>query len=86
MISQVHGNYNLRNRKIGNDVGKSSSIFIKNITHKMKDDNKKTRVETMRVKDSKAKKWEPKNKVQFQTSDTPKIVVQEKNSRSNLAK
>ena len=42
MISQVHSNYNLRNRTNKNDIGKSSSIFIKDITYKMKDDNKKT--------------------------------------------
>ena len=86
MISQVHSNYNLRNKTTRNYVGKPFGIFIKDITHKMKDDNKKNHVEKEKAKDSKAKKWEPKNKLQFQTSDTLKIVVQEKNSRSDLAK
>lgn len=86
MISQVHRNYNLRNRIVNNDTGKSSSIFIKDITHKMKDDSKETRVEKTKPKDSKTKKWEPKKKVQFQISDVPKTMVQEKNVGSYLAK
>lgn len=36
MISQEHRNYNLRNPIVNNDVGKPSSIFIKDVTHKMK--------------------------------------------------
>ena len=80
MISQVHSNYNLRNRTIRNDVGKPSSIFIKDITHKMKDKDKNSTIETVKIKDIKAKKWEPKRKVQFQTNETTKAIVQEKGS------
>ena len=86
MISQVHSNYNLRIRIIGSNVGKCFGIFIKDITHKMKDESNKTHTETTKAKDRKIKKWEPKNKVKFQTSNTPKIVVQEKNSASNSSK
>ena len=53
MISQVHSNYNLRNRTINNDVGKPSGIFIKDITHKMKDEDKKDDIETVKIKDIK---------------------------------
>ena len=75
MISQVHSNYNLRKRIVNNDVGKPSSIFIKDITHKTKDEDKKASVETDKIKDIKAKKWEPKKKVQFQTNETTKAIV-----------
>ena len=65
MISQVNSSYNLRSKIVGNEAGKPSSILIKDITHKMKDDNKKINVEVVKVKDSKVKKWEPKKKVQL---------------------
>lgn len=86
MISQVHSNSTLRNRTINNDVGKTSGIFIKDITHKMKYENKKATVETIKIKDSKPKKWEPKKKVQFQACETTKVVVQEKKSGPNTTK
>lgn len=62
MVSKVHSNYNLRNKTINNEVGKPSRIFIKDITHKMNDDNKKESTMTVKVKDNKNKKWEPKKK------------------------
>ncbi len=55
MISQVCSNYNLRNRIVNNDVRKPFGIFIKDIKHKMKDDDKKANVETIKIKDIKAK-------------------------------
>ena len=69
MISQVYNNYNLRSRTIGNDADKTFGIFIKDITHKMEGDSKKTHIEIAKAKDNKANKWEPKRKVKFQTSD-----------------
>ena len=48
---------------MNNDVGKPSSIFIKDVTHKMKDEDKKDNVETLKVKDINTKKCEPKKKV-----------------------
>ena len=63
MISQVYSNYNLRNQKIINDVGKPSGIFIKDITHKMKDEDKKAKVEMVRGNEARIKKWEPRKKV-----------------------
>ena len=50
MISQVHSNYNLRNRVVNNDAGKPSSVFIKDITHKMNDQNKKFNVDVPKIK------------------------------------
>ena len=41
MIYQVHINYSLRNGKVNDDARKSFGIFIKDITHKMKDESKK---------------------------------------------
>ena len=78
MISQVHSNYNLRNRIVNNDAGKPSSVFIKDITHKMNDESKKINVDVPKIKDNKVKKWEPKKKVQFQIDETTKAVVQGK--------
>ena len=49
MISQVHSNYDLRSRTIGNDAIQPSSIFIKDTTHKMEDDRKLVKL--------KYKKW-----------------------------
>lgn len=86
MIFEVYSNYNLRNRIVNNDIGKPSRIFIKDITHKMKEKNKKSTVETIKIKDSKPKKWEPKKKVQFQAYNVAKAVVQEKQSGSNTTK
>ena len=65
MISQVHSSYNLRSRIVCNEALKPYGIFIQDITHKMKDDNKKNNVETSKVKDTKVKKGEPNRKVQF---------------------
>lgn len=44
MISQVHSNYNLKNRTVNSDTSKPSGIFIKDITHKMTNDSKKVLV------------------------------------------
>ena len=63
MISQVHSDYNLRNWTIRNDIGKPSGIFIKDITHKMKDEDKKAKVEIVKGHERRTKKWEPKKKV-----------------------
>lgn len=41
MIAHMHSTYNLRNKVFNNNVGKSSGIFIKDITNKMNDENKK---------------------------------------------
>lgn len=41
----------------------------------MKDENKKATIEIVKIKDRKAKKWEPKKKVQFQESEVEKVVV-----------
>ena len=46
----MHRNYNLRNRIVNNDVEKPSSIFIKHVTHKMKDEDKKANVEIVKIK------------------------------------
>lgn len=73
MVLQVHSNYNLRN-----DTGKPSGIFIKDITQKMIDGNKKYSRMIAKVKDVKRKKWEPKKKVQFQNVEVVKTNVQDK--------
>lgn len=86
MISQVHSKYNFRNRIVNNDAGKYFGIFIKDITHKMKNDNMKANVEITKVKDRKTKKWEPKKKVQFQTNKTVKATMQEKKSGPDTIK
>lgn len=86
MISQVHSNYNLRNTIVNNEIGKTFGIFIKDITHKMKDEDKKASVETVKVKDVKTKKWEPKKKVKFQVNEIEKEIVEEKGSRSDNSK
>ena len=65
MISQVHSNYNLRNRAISNDAGRPSSVFIKVTTHKMNDQHKKVSIDVPKIKENKGQKWEPKKKVQF---------------------
>ena len=72
MISQVHSDYNLRNWTIRNDIGKPSGIFIKDITHKMKDEDKKAKVEIVKGKEENKKKWEPKRKVKFQKNEVAK--------------
>ncbi len=51
MISQVHSNYNLRNRTINNDARKPSSVFIKDITHKMNNQNKRVNEDVPKIKD-----------------------------------
>ena len=56
MISQVHSNYNLRNRTVNNDARKPSSVFIKDITHKMNDERKKINTDMPKIKDNKVKK------------------------------
>ena len=86
MISQVHSNYNLRSRIVNNDARNPSSVFIKDITHKMNDENKKININVPKIKDNKVKKWEPKKKVQFQTSETIKVVVQPKKLEPNTIK
>ena len=65
MVSQVHSNYNLRNRTVNNNTSKPPGIFIKDITHKMNNDTKKDSIVTTKVQDSKNKKWDPKKKVKF---------------------
>ena len=68
----------MRNSKINNDVGKHFGIFIKDTTHKMKDEDKKAKVDIVKIREAKTKKWEPKKKVIFQTNDAEKEIVQEK--------
>ena len=41
MVGQVHSTYYLINKIVNNIASKESSIFIKDITHKMDDENKK---------------------------------------------
>ena len=48
---------------MNNVDGMSFGIFIKEITHKMDDENKRDNLVIIKIKDSKRKKWEPKNKV-----------------------
>ena len=86
MISQFHSNYNLRNRIVNNDAGKPSNVFIKDITHKMNDESKRINIDVPKIKNNKVKKWEPKGKVQFQTNETTKLVVQGKKSGPDTIK
>ena len=65
IVAQVHSTYNLINITLNNASEKESCIFIKEIAHKMDDGNKGGNLVTIKIKDSKNKKWEPKNKVQL---------------------
>ena len=86
MISQVQSNYKIIIGIVNNDVGKPSSILIKDITHTMKNEDKKASTETIKTKDIQTRKWEPKKKVQFQTNEATKEIVQEKGSGSDATK
>ena len=52
----------------------------------MKDEDKKAKVEIVKGKEAKKKKWEPKKKVQFQKNEVAKAIVQEKGSGSDATK
>lgn len=86
MICQVHNNYNLRNRIVNNDFGKYSGIFIKDITHKMNDENKKVKVDVPTIKENKFKKSEPEKKVQFQIDEKMNVSMQGKKSKPDTIK
>ena len=78
MISQVHSNYSLRNRAIENDAEKTSSIFIKDIAHKMEGDSKKTHTKIPKAKDNKDRKWEPKKNCNFKQVTPPRQYYKKK--------
>ncbi len=86
MISQVHSNYNLRNRAINNEAGRPSSVFIKDTTHKINDQHKKVSIDVPKIKENKSRKWEPKKKVQFQIGEATKTVVQPEKSEPDVVK
>ena len=54
MISQVHSNYNWRKKIVNSDVGKPFGIFIKDITHKIKDENKEVKAKILKIKETEA--------------------------------
>lgn len=76
-ISQVHNNYNFRNKIVNSAGGNSSSIFIKDITHKMKGDTKEKDQSITKNKETNVKKWEPKRNVQNKSIELVKADVGE---------
>lgn len=86
MVAHVHHSYSLRKRTINNVVEKASGIFIKDITYKMGDRNKENNLVTIKIKDNKNKKWELKNKVQFQGVEIVEVNTLEKKINLDVIK
>ena len=69
MVAQVKSNYGLRNMTINDRFDKISSIFIKDVTHKLEKFIKAFNHYIIEVKESKEKKWEEKKSVQSSLND-----------------
>ena len=78
MVTKVQSTYNLRNRILNDNTSKSSSIFIKDVTHKSLDTKKGKCPLVVKAKSVKDKKWEPKNSFLVQNVDKRKKHIDAK--------